>query len=267
MTIDLFASSLSHRCSVYFAPVSDPMAAGTDAMLQSWDSLQAYAFPPFAMISQVLVKVRAFQGLELTLIAPSVVSGAARAADSVLSSSFVSVGPPAAATCQAVSPEPVHASSSCVETLRRFVGASGFSHSVARRLGQARRQSSVANYQSKWLTYRRWCSDKGHSVSRPSISKVVDYRVWLWEDQGLSLSLVKAHRSVLSSVFCFQLLSHGKDRVLQDLLYSFAIERPCRPQAPPSWDLDVVLWRLNPWSLSSEGSHKEDIVFGLSCDG
>ena len=70
VTIDLFASSLSHLCSVYFAPVSDPMAAGTDAMLQSWDSLQAYAFPPFAMISQVLAKVRSFQSLELTLIAP-----------------------------------------------------------------------------------------------------------------------------------------------------------------------------------------------------
>ena len=70
VTIDLFASSLSHRCSAYFAPVSDPMAAGTDAMLQSWDSLQAYAFPPFAMISQILAKVRASQGLELTLIAP-----------------------------------------------------------------------------------------------------------------------------------------------------------------------------------------------------
>ena len=62
--------SLSHRCSVYFAPVSDPMAVGTVAMLQSWDSLQAYAFPPFAMIGQVLAKVRASRSLELTLIAP-----------------------------------------------------------------------------------------------------------------------------------------------------------------------------------------------------
>ena len=70
VTIDLFASSLSHRCSVYFAPVSDPMAAGMDAMLQSRDSLQVYAFPPFAMISQVLAKVRFSQSLELTLIAP-----------------------------------------------------------------------------------------------------------------------------------------------------------------------------------------------------
>ena len=175
-----------------------------------------------------------------SFLAPtSVVSGAADSAPS-----SVSVGPPAAATRQEVSPEPVHASSSCVETLRRFARAFGFSRSVARRLGQARRQSSVANYQSKWFTYRRWCADKGHSVSHPSISKVADYLVWLWEDQGLSLSSVKAHRSMWSSVFRFKLPALGKDRVLHDLLRSFAIERPRRPQAPPSWDLDAVLRHL-----------------------
>ena len=81
----------------------------------------------------------------------SVVSGAARAADSASSSSSISVGSSASATRQKVPSEPVHASSSCVEPLRRFARASGFSRSVARRLGQARRQSSVANYQSKWL--------------------------------------------------------------------------------------------------------------------
>ena len=70
VAIDLFASSLSHRCSVFFAPASDPMAAGTDAILQSGDSLQAYAFPPIAIISQVLVKVRSSQDPELTLLAP-----------------------------------------------------------------------------------------------------------------------------------------------------------------------------------------------------
>ena len=81
-------------------------------------------------------------------------------------------------------------------------------------------------------------------MSQPSISKVADYLVWLWEDQGLSLSLVKAHRSMLSSVFQFKLPVLGEDRVLQDLLRSFAIERPRHPQAPPSWDLDAVLLLL-----------------------
>ena len=240
VTVDLFASSLSHCCSVYFA--------GTDAMLQSWDSLQAYAFPPFTMIGQVLAKVRASQGLERTLgstLAPaSVVSGAAGAADSAPSSSSISMGSSASATRQVIPSKPAHASSSCVETLRRFARASGFSRSVARRLGQARRQSSVANYQSKWLTYRRWCMDKGHSVSQLSVSKVADYFVWLWEDQGLSLSSVKAHRSMLSSVFQFKLPTLGEDSALQDLVRSFSIERPRRPQAPPSWDLDAVLRHL-----------------------
>ena len=64
VTKDLFASPLNHRCGVYFAPVSDPMAAGTNVMLQSWDYLMAaaYAFPPFALIPQVLVKLRASRG-------------------------------------------------------------------------------------------------------------------------------------------------------------------------------------------------------------
>ena len=60
----------------------------------------------------------------------------------------------------------------------------------------------------------------------------------------MSLSSVKAHCSMLSSVFRFKLPALGEDRVLQDLLCSFAIERPRRPQVPPSWDLDAVLRHL-----------------------
>ena len=63
-------------------------------------------------------------------------------------------------------------------------------------------------------------------MSQPSISKVADYLIWFLEDQGLSLSSVKAHRSMLSSVFQFKLPALGEDRVLQDLLCSFAIKRP-----------------------------------------
>ena len=64
------------------------------------------------------------------LASVSVVSGAAGAADSAPSS--ISVGSSASATRQKIPPKPVHASSSCVETLRRFARASGFSRCVAR---------------------------------------------------------------------------------------------------------------------------------------
>ena len=45
-----FATSATHRGSIYFSPFRDPWSAGTDAFLQIWDSLRAYAFPPVAVI-------------------------------------------------------------------------------------------------------------------------------------------------------------------------------------------------------------------------
>ena len=68
--IDLFATSANHRCSIYFSPFRVPMSAATDAFLQSWDGLQAYAFPQVAIIPRVLATLRASTGTELTLVAP-----------------------------------------------------------------------------------------------------------------------------------------------------------------------------------------------------
>ena len=45
-------------------------------------------------------------------------------------------------------------------------------------------------------------------------------------------------------MFQFKLPALGEYRVLHDLVRSFTIERPCRPQVPPSWDLDEVLRHL-----------------------
>ena len=66
--IDLFATSANHRYSIYFSPFRDPRSAGKDAFLQSWDGLQAYAFPRVAVIPRVLAKLRASKGTELTLV-------------------------------------------------------------------------------------------------------------------------------------------------------------------------------------------------------
>ena len=68
--IDLFGTSANHSCSIYFLPYRDPHSAGTDTFLQSWDGLQAYAFPLFAIIPRVLAKLRESRGTELTLVAP-----------------------------------------------------------------------------------------------------------------------------------------------------------------------------------------------------
>ena len=68
--IVLFVTSANHHCSIYFSTFRDPMSASTNAFLQSGNGLQAYAFPPVAIIPRVLATLRASTGTELTLVAP-----------------------------------------------------------------------------------------------------------------------------------------------------------------------------------------------------
>ena len=70
VSIDLFATSQNHRCSIYFSPYYNHNALGTDALLQNWNGWQAYAFPPWSLILAVLKKLRLSSGVLLTIIAP-----------------------------------------------------------------------------------------------------------------------------------------------------------------------------------------------------
>ena len=111
---------------------------------------------------------------------------------------------------------------------------------MARRLGSAKRASSIANYRSKWSNIVFGVGRKGIQ-SPPTVAKVVDYLLWLWEVKGLSLFSVKSHCSMLSAVFRFKLPELGEHHVLRDLLSSFSVERPRISRVLPSWDLDIVL--------------------------
>ena len=111
------------------------MSLGTDAMFQSWDTLQVYAFLPFTMIRLVLNKLRQPKGLLMTLITllwwqrewfsdpvdllvrPSSVSVTAEESTST-------------ALFPAVLPEPPRGAAGCVETIQQFARLSGFSRRV-----------------------------------------------------------------------------------------------------------------------------------------
>ena len=68
-TIDMFVTSLNYRLPVYFSPIHDPMATATDSLFQPWNDMQTYAFPPFALVREVLNKVMRSRNL-LTWVAP-----------------------------------------------------------------------------------------------------------------------------------------------------------------------------------------------------
>ena len=222
------------------------MSAGTDAFLQSWDGLQAYAFPPVAILPHVLAKLRASTGTELTLVAPHWAQRPLilRPAPAFAGSSSDPTGPSRPLALASVSssfPGSQSAQASCLATLQRFPRASGFYSAVAEQSLLARLSSSRAVYQVRWSIYREWYHTNGHSVSRPTLAKVADFLYWLRYTRGLSISSLHGYRSVLSAVFRFHLPSLSSDPVIRDLLCSFRLSSAGRVLHPPAWDLSTVL--------------------------
>ena len=166
----------------------DLQALGTDAFLHSWDSLLAYGFPPWALIPQVLRKLCSSFGVLMTLIAPY---WPQRPWFPDLN--LVVDSPVALPSCPNLLNQPhfhrrhlgIHRLSFHTWRLQQFARAEVFSARVAAQVGFARRCSSWTNYQIKWSVYHRWCHSKGHSISRPSMSKVADFLFWLCRSKNL----------------------------------------------------------------------------------
>ena len=177
--------------------------------------------------------------------------------------------PPAPASVSLPLPGSPQVSPSCLETLRRFTRAAGFSSSVASQASLSRRPSLRKAYQLKWQVYRAWCHSHGHSVSRPSLAKVADFLCWLRSSTNLGVSSIKGYRSMLSAVFRFQLPSLSTHPVLRDLLRSFCLESAERQLCPPAWDLSLVLRYLNssafePLSIAPMRALTQKVLFLLA---
>ena len=180
--IGLFATSDNHRCSIYFSPYRNPLSAGTDALLQSWDGLLGYAFPPWSILPQVLAKIQVSHQTLLTLVAPYWPQR-----PWFVDLLQLSVAPPVTLPARPDLLFQPRSGPSCLETIQRFTRAAGFSSAVATQASLAHRPSSRSNYQLKWSFYRSWCRSQGHSVSRLSLSKVADFLWWLHSVRGLSV--------------------------------------------------------------------------------
>ena len=177
-----------------------------------------------------------------SVLAPeAVVSGALGVGGGRSSGSASGQGSVEPASLSSTASGSVKASSSCMETIQRFVKSCGFSRHVARQTALARKPSSRAGYQAKWLIYRRWCTTEGHSISCPSLPKIADFLFWLRQSRKLSVSAVMGYRSMLSAVFRSVLPEISTSVVLHDLLRSFRVEAPIRSVTPPAWNLLAVL--------------------------
>ena len=152
VTIDLFAASLNHRCSLH------DTAGSVEALIIFWGSHDSRCS---------------------ILASETVVSGPYGSGGRLSDSSSSVAGSSQAASLSLSSSRDPQAVTSCLETIKRFAKSKGFSSWVATQIGFARRSSSRAVYQAKWLVYRRWCRIENHSISCPTLPKIADFLLWL----------------------------------------------------------------------------------------
>ncbi|XP_067683784.1 uncharacterized protein [Haliotis asinina] len=68
--LDLFATRLNCQLPIYVSPVPDPAAWAVDALSLEWEGMDAYAFPPPAVLAQVVAKLQTTKSIRLLLVAP-----------------------------------------------------------------------------------------------------------------------------------------------------------------------------------------------------
>ena len=68
--IDLFAMRFNNKLPLFVSPVLDPLATAVDALSLPWEDLDAYAFPPAAILGKVVEKLQDFLCKRIILISP-----------------------------------------------------------------------------------------------------------------------------------------------------------------------------------------------------
>ena len=68
-TVDLFANRNNTQLERFYSYLPDPLAEQYDALVQPWREENAYAFPPFNLISKCLRKI-SLEGATLLTICP-----------------------------------------------------------------------------------------------------------------------------------------------------------------------------------------------------
>ena len=68
--IDLFATRFNHKLPQFVSPVPDSLAVAVDALTLPWEDLDAYAFPPTAILGKVVEKLIHSPCKRIILIAP-----------------------------------------------------------------------------------------------------------------------------------------------------------------------------------------------------
>ena len=120
-----------------------------------------------------------------------------------------------------------------------------FSERASYLISRARRKSTTIVYNAKWKIYSSWCGTRQVDPLSPSMRRLADFLIYLFDERKLAISTIKGYRSMISQTLAFRgLRSIGTDPFLSELVRASELERPVTRSLTPKWDLFRVLMSL-----------------------
>ena len=255
--IDLFATRFNNKLPQFVSPIPDSLTVAVDALSLQWEGLDAYAFPPAAILGKVVEKLQDSPCMRIILIAPGW-PNMPWFWDLVIMSSQIPLSLPNLLT------QPFN------QIPHRNLTNLNL-HAWLLELHQSRSRASLKQWQqglrllkedqpdqAKWAIFTKWCITNQVDFRAPPVKLVADFLMYLFEDRKLQPSTIDGYRSAIADKLGNSTLNISKDENLTHLLDSFHRDRPKGRRGIPSWNLSLVLHQLTkaPFEPIKEASLK-----------
>ena len=260
--IDLFATRFNHKLPLFVSPVPDTLALAVDALTLPWEDLDAYAFPPTALLGKVVEKLLDSPCKKLILIAPRCPTCLGLGSNGHVQPDPTEPAHSAQPVDTALQSDPSQKSdkskSPCLAPRATTIKEQGFSEAVAARIEAPQRRSTRSVYEAKWAIFTKWCLTNQVDFRSPPVKSVADFLMYLFEDKKLQPSTIDGYRSAIADKLGPTTVNISKDDNLTRLLESFHRDRPKGRRGIPSWNLSLVLHQLTkaPFEPLREASLK-----------
>ena len=260
--IDLFATMFNHKLPQFVSPVPDSLAVAVDALTLPWEDLDAYTFPPTAILGKVVEKLLDSPCQRLILIAPGW-PNMPWFWDLVNMSSQVPLSLPNLPSLRTQPFNQIPHRNLTNLNLHAWLlepqkSKNGFSEAVAARIEAPQRRSTRSVYEAKWTIFTKWCFTNQVDFRSLPVNSVADFLMYLFEDKKLQPSTIDGYRSAIADKLGDTSVNISKDDNLTRFLDSFHRDRPKGRRGIPSWNLSLVLHQLTkaPFEPLREASLK-----------
>ncbi len=250
MEVDLFASRLTTQCPVFFSWRPDPYAAATDAFLQVWTGLKAYANPPWNLVGRVAAQAQAEQA-SLVLVAPV---WRTQPWYPILLEMLVDAPhliPPETSNKSLTDENP---SASRLAHIREKCRDHKLSEEASSLIFGSWRKKTNKSYNSLFGRWHSWCSRRG---TNPFSIDIANFLAELFTE-GYKYNSLNAYRSAISSVHeKVEGYEVGHHPLITRLIKGVFNTRPPLPKYTSTWNVQTVLDHITSMGANNGLSLKE----------